>query len=90
MTSPIEKACEVVGGQTALARAIGIHPQLMTKIVKGDRPLPAKRCIAVEIATNGAVTRYDLRPDIFGEAGSEDLPPAKLRDVAKLADQATT
>lgn len=28
---------------------------------------PANRCLAIEAATNGAVTRYELRPDVYGE-----------------------
>lgn len=30
------------------------------------RGIPLVRAIAIERATNGAVTREDLRPDIFG------------------------
>ena len=28
--------------------------------------VPAERCIDIETLSNGAVTRYDLRPDVFG------------------------
>jgi len=37
-------------------------------IAKGHKQAGAKLAGAIEQATNGAVTRYDLRPDIFGEA----------------------
>lgn len=51
-----------------LARAVGSDPQYMWQLVtgwRGKRPSPelARR---IESATNGAVSRYELRPDIFG------------------------
>jgi DNA-binding transcriptional regulator YdaS (Cro superfamily) len=30
--------------------------------------VPAERCIDIETLSNGAVSRYDLRPDVFGTA----------------------
>lgn len=30
--------------------------------------VPVERCIPIETATHGVVTRYELRPDVFGEA----------------------
>lgn len=32
----------------------------------GRQRVTAERAIEIETATNGAVTRHDLRPDIFG------------------------
>lgn len=51
------------GGQTLLAKALGIPPQLMYQWVREVRPVPIERCVDIERATNGAVTRRDLRPD---------------------------
>lgn len=67
-TTHILKAIQVAGSQAALASAIGIHPSFVSQWVNDHRPIPAKWCIPIEHATNGAVTRYDLRPDIFGPA----------------------
>ena len=33
--------------------------------------VPAERCIDIETLSDGAVSRYDLRPDVFGPAPSE-------------------
>ncbi len=33
--------------------------------------VPAERVLAIEAATHGKVTRYDLRPDVFGPAPDE-------------------
>ena len=74
---PIERAIEESGlSQKALAEAIGVFPQALHQWVSGKRPVPAKHCIAIEIATGGAVTRHDLRPDVFGAAPADDQPAA--------------
>ena len=63
MTNPIDKACEVVGGQSKLARELGITPSAVSQMRKGSRPVPPDKCVAIEQITEGAVTRKDLRPD---------------------------
>lgn len=67
-TSAIKRAVEIVGSQSLLAKAIGAHKVLVNQWVLGQRPIPARWCIPIEQATGGAVTRYQLRPDVFGEA----------------------
>ncbi len=51
------------GAKAQLARAIGVTPVSITQWTNGTRPIPINRCIAIEEATNGIVTRRDLRPD---------------------------
>ena len=65
--SPLERAIAAAGGASALARALGlVWPSTVTNwAVRG---IPAERCLPIERATGGAVTRFELRPDIFGEA----------------------
>lgn len=46
-----------------LAKAIGVPAPLMSQWRTGARPIPIDRCPAIEQATNGAVTRKDLRPN---------------------------
>lgn len=60
----IERACEKVGGQAALARAIGVHSSFPNQWIKGHRPIPAERCPDIERATGGEVRCEDLRPDL--------------------------
>ena len=62
----IKRAVEVVGSQTELAKQIGVTPQFVYQIVKGLRPVPATLVLKIEAATGGTVSRYELRPDIFG------------------------
>lgn len=51
------------GSQTELARAINAQPQLVWQWANTVRPIPIERCVPIERATGGAVTRKDLRPD---------------------------
>jgi DNA-binding transcriptional regulator YdaS (Cro superfamily) len=59
----IERACEAVGSKAALARAVGVKPPVIQQWLKGQRPIPAARCVAIEQATHGAVKRQELRPE---------------------------
>lgn len=67
-TKQIDRARTLSGGTVALARKVGVRPATVSEWVSGRRPVPAERCLSIERATNGSVTRYDLRPDVFGEA----------------------
>lgn len=59
----IKTACDLVGGQTALASMLGVSPQAVWQWAQHPRGAPVNRCHAIERATSGAVTRRDLRPD---------------------------
>lgn len=65
-TTSICKAVEVAGGQTALANLINVSQGLVWQWCNGRLKVPAERCGDIEQATGGAITRADLRPDIFG------------------------
>jgi len=45
-----------------LCREIGVKPPRMVEW-GGNTPVPVKHCVLIEQATNGVVTRKDLRPD---------------------------
>lgn len=66
--SAIQQAIEIMGGQSKLADAVGISPMAVNKWIKNR--VPAERCAAVEKATEGKVTRQQLRPDIFGDTAA--------------------
>lgn len=57
--------------QARLAEVCDQRPQEVYRWVKRGKP-PAQYCLAIEEATGGAVTRYDLRPDVFGPAPKQD------------------
>lgn len=63
----LNDAISNIGGVSALASAVGVSPQVVNNWrLRGQ--VPAKWCMAVESATKAAVTRYELRPDVFGES----------------------
>lgn len=59
----VKLACDTTGSQASLAKAIDVAPAMVHQWLCGARPVPVQRCIAIERATSGAVTRRDLRPD---------------------------
>jgi DNA-binding transcriptional regulator YdaS (Cro superfamily) len=63
--TPLEKAIAIIGGTNATARALGIKPPSVSKWLRKGRA-PAERCRDIEKLTKGKVTRYELRPDVFG------------------------
>ena len=58
----LERAAAAVGGFSALAAAIGVS-QSTPSMWKARGSVPVEHCLAIERATEGAVTRRDLRPD---------------------------
>ena len=61
--SPIEKACERVGGQTALARALKVSQQRVWGWVHKKKQIPAEFVLAAEAVTG--IPRHVLRHDIY-------------------------
>jgi len=59
----LTKAIDLIGSQTALAKAIGSTSQTVNNWIRRGN-VPADRCPAIELATAGAVTCEELRPDI--------------------------
>ncbi|MEQ4896299.1 YdaS family helix-turn-helix protein [Proteus terrae] len=51
------------GGAKELADQLGISKSFLSQMASGVSAISPKRCVEIEIATNGAVTRRDLRPD---------------------------
>lgn len=72
----IQEACKVVGSQAALAELLDVSENAVSKWVSGRMRITAERAVQIEQATDGQVTRYEIRPDVFGPA------PAKLDTVA--------
>lgn len=60
--SGIERAVEVSGSQSALARSLKVKPQSVQEWVTRGYP-PAERVLKIEEITG--VSRHDLRPDLY-------------------------
>ncbi len=72
MEASLESAKKSAGGSVGLAKALGdITPQAISQWTK----VPAERVLDVERITG--VSRYELRPDIFGPHPVAPAPDAE-------------
>ena len=62
----IKIAADYFGTDVKFATVMRVTPQAIGKWKRSKAP--SKRCIDIEKKTNGTVTRYELRPDIFGNS----------------------
>jgi DNA-binding transcriptional regulator YdaS (Cro superfamily) len=51
------------GGATRLAQELGLSPSYLSQLASGKAARSAAMCVSIEQATNGAVSRKDLRPN---------------------------
>jgi DNA-binding transcriptional regulator YdaS (Cro superfamily) len=66
MSTPLKAVFDAAGGQSALAKELGIKPQAVQQWKK----VPPKYVLRVEGLTG--YSRYDLRPDVYGEAPAQE------------------
>lgn len=59
----VRKAVECLGSQAALAAALNVTQPTVSEWARGERPVPIPRCLAIEVATGGKVSRMELRPN---------------------------
>ncbi|WP_345956567.1 YdaS family helix-turn-helix protein [Pseudomonas fulva] len=52
------------GGRKRLAIRLGVSASYLSRLASGDRSITAERAIQIEDATDGSVSRADVRPDI--------------------------
>lgn len=57
----VRKAIGLAGGQTALARLLGIKQSSIAKWEK----IPLKRVVSIESLFPGKITLHEMRPDYF-------------------------
>lgn len=73
-----------------LAGVLGVAPPTVAEWCNGRRPVPVRRCRAIEEATGGRITRRDLRPDDWQDiwpelAESEPKPTPAPAHQARVA-----
>lgn len=51
------------GAATKLAAKLGISISYLSQLASGKAPISAARCVAIEQATDGVVSRKELRDD---------------------------
>ncbi len=68
------------GGASRLAKLLGISISYLSQLASGASSISPTRCIDIERATDGKVTRRDLRPDdwhlIWPELAAASSAPA--------------
>lgn len=82
MIEALQKAVELAGGQSSLAKAIGVKQQHVWNWLNRDGKPAAEHVLGIEKATEGRVTRYDLRPDVFGQPPGSGHEPEQGRAAA--------
>jgi DNA-binding transcriptional regulator YdaS (Cro superfamily) len=63
------------GSQKATGKLINVSQPAIHKWITGKSKPSAKNAIAIERATHGAITREQLRPDVFGPAPDTEARP---------------
>ncbi|WP_414041297.1 transcriptional regulator [Acidithiobacillus sp. M4-SHS-6] len=53
------------GGFPHVADMLGLNAEFLRQVAKGRRRVSAETAIRIERATDGLVTRSDLRPDLW-------------------------
>lgn len=64
-STPFDRACEIIGSQTQVAKVVGVCQQAVSKVRLSNRRISAEWVIPIERATGGRVTRHELRPDLY-------------------------
>lgn len=65
-TPPLVRAIEIAGSQAALGKLIGASQQrVWTWLHNLEGKVPAEFVLPIEAATDGAVSRHELRPDLY-------------------------
>lgn len=61
---PFSKACEILGGQSAMAEALNVSAGAVNQWVKGKKPFPDGRAPTVERLTDREVKAEELAPHV--------------------------
>ncbi len=80
---PLDAAARVVGGRNSLAQRLDISVAAIGNWKKRGAT-PIEHCVPIERATNGAVTRKDLRPDDWAAIWPELAISAPIHPVPSV------
>jgi DNA-binding transcriptional regulator YdaS (Cro superfamily) len=58
---------EPLGAKVEMAMYLGVSATWLSMLIHGRRLASAKLCVQIEKATQGLVTRKELRPDLYGD-----------------------
>lgn len=63
--SALRRAKDILGSEYAVAEVVGVKQPSVNYILNSGKKVPAEWCLAIERATEGQVTRHELRPDLY-------------------------
>lgn len=66
----VKRAVDLKGSQAKLADAAGCSQQQIAYLLNYASGISAEMAIAIDKATEGEVSRVELRPDLFGQQGA--------------------
>lgn len=64
----IERAVRAKGSQARLAEAMGCSQQQISYLLNEAKSVTGDMAVSIDRATAGAVSKHELRPDLFGPA----------------------
>lgn len=70
------------GRAMALAKAIDVPPSFVSKMLSGEKAIPAEHCRAIEAFTGGEVTLQEMRPMDWHKYWPELAPQPTGQGVA--------
>jgi DNA-binding transcriptional regulator YdaS (Cro superfamily) len=84
----LERAIKLLGGQVPLAKKIKRTQQHISWALRSERgKISGKDAIKIERATNGAVRRAELRPDIFAQDAQSEISPTVAETIPAKSEQ---
>lgn len=63
----LQRAVDHAGSQYELAKRMGCSQAKVSWLLVSAEQIKAEDAVAIEAATDGQVSKQDLRPDLFGE-----------------------
>lgn len=84
-THPLQKAIDLAGSQSELARRVGVKQQHVWKwLNRNKRGVPGEYVIPIEEATG--VSRHELRPDLYPPSDTTENKNGSGRHGAPAAE----
>jgi DNA-binding transcriptional regulator YdaS (Cro superfamily) len=70
----LRRAIALLGSQDRLAGAMGCSQSKISWLLVTREEIALEDALAIERATGGAVSKHDLRPDVFGPPPAPSAP----------------
>jgi len=78
------RACQIVGGQAALARILEVTPVTVNQWVHLQRPIPSERCPDIEEATSRQVMCEELLPSFRWDVLRKSVRTKKAKQESSV------